>query len=240
MRRALSGRRIVPGGERVFQRIYTRLGCEGRPPRFVVEFHPYADLTHTIRLREDTAHVRLSDVLRDAPRTVVEAAAAILLARLYRRRAPKQLLETYREFSYAKSTRRLLLALRRHRALRVEHRPEGKHHDLGPMFDRLNRRYFRNELPMPRLGWSPQVWRTQLGCFDPALRQIVMNRQLDRKEVPEYVVAYVLYHEMLHLKHPIRFARCRRESHSREFRKEEQRFTHYDRAIQFLDSFPVS
>lgn len=235
-----SGRRIVPGGERVFQRIYTRLGCEGRPPNFVVEYHPYASLTHTIRLREDTAHVRLSDALREAPGPVVEAAAAILLARLYRRRPPKQLIKTYREFSYAKSTRRLLLLLRQRRVRRVEHRPEGKHHDLGLMFERLNLRYFRNELPLPRLGWSARVWRTQLGCFDPALRQIVMNRQLDRKEVPEYVVAYVLYHEMLHLKHPIRFVRCRRESHSREFRKEERRFTHYDHAIRFLDRFPAS
>jgi predicted metal-dependent hydrolase len=240
VKRSHPGRRIVPGGERVFQRIYARLGCEGRPPHFVVEYHPYADLTHTIRLREDTAHVRLSDALRGAPRAVVEAAAAILLARLYRRRTPKPLLERYREFSYAKSTRRLLLFLRQRRARRMEHRPEGKHHNLGPMFERLNRRYFRNELPLPRLGWSARVWRTQLGCFDPALRQIVMNRQLDSKEVPEYVVAYVLYHEMLHLKHPILFARCRRESHSREFRKEERRFKQYNRAIRFLDSFPAS
>ena len=61
---ARNRRRAVPGGEQIFQRIYTRLGCEGRPPHFVVEYHPYADLTHTIRLREDTAHVRLSDVHR--------------------------------------------------------------------------------------------------------------------------------------------------------------------------------
>ena len=104
MRRAASGRRIrtrtVPGGERLFQRIYTRLGCEGRPPHFIVEYHPYADLTHTIRLREDTAHVRLSDALGRAPRAVVEAAAAILLGRLYRRRPPIELVETYRQFSY--------------------------------------------------------------------------------------------------------------------------------------------
>ena len=79
----------VPGGERIFQRIYTRLGCEGRPPHFVVEFHPYTDLTHTIRLREDTAYVRLSDALDDAPHPVVEATAAILLGRLYRREPPR-------------------------------------------------------------------------------------------------------------------------------------------------------
>ena len=103
MKKPRRPKRLVPGGERIFHRIYTRLGCQGRPPRFIVEFHPYTDLTHTIRLREDTAHVRLSDVLRDAPRTVVEAAAAILLGRLYRRQPPRELLDTYREFSYAGS-----------------------------------------------------------------------------------------------------------------------------------------
>jgi len=237
MARAQRGR-LVPGGERLFQRIYTRLGCQGRPPHFVVEYHPYTDLTHTIRLREDTARVRLSDVLRDAPRTVLEAAASILLGRLYRRRPPTDLLQTYRDFSYAPATRRKLLLLRQRRARRAAHQPAGAHHDLSPLFDRLNKRYFRSLLPQPRMGWSTRTWRTQLGCFDPALQQIVINRQLDRSRVPEYVVAYVLYHEMLHLKHPMRFARCRRESHSPKFRKEEKRFADYERAMKFLDRFP--
>jgi hypothetical protein len=226
--------RAVPGGARVFQRIYTRLSCAGRPPQFVVEYHPYADLTHTIRLREDTAYVRLSDALRLASREVLEATAAILLARLYRRRAPKELIEIYRQFSYARSTRRRLLALRQRRARRVENRPRGVYYDLAPMFVRLNRRYFRERLKQPRLGWSRRAWRTQLGCFDPALNQIVINRILDRQNVPEYAVAYVLYHEMLHLKHPMKFAQCRRESHSPQFRKEEKKFADFARAMRFL------
>jgi hypothetical protein len=237
--RKVKGRLAVPGGERLFRRIYTRLGCEGRPPSFIVEYHPYADLTHTIRLREDTAHVRLSDVLGQAPRTVLEAAAAILLGRLYRRRPPEELVETYRRFSYAQSTRRRLLLMRQTRARKMEHRPAGAHHDMGPLFDQLNETYFQSSLPRPRLGWSTRVWRTQLGCFDPALNQIVLNRQLDHEKVPEYVVAYVLYHEMLHLKHPMRFARCRRESHSARFRSEEKSFTDYARAMRFLARFPA-
>jgi len=231
--------RQVPGGERIFQRIFTRIGCQGRPPHFVVEYHPYADLTHTIRLREDTAYVRVSDLLRRAPRQIFEAAAGILLGRLYRRQPPAEFLDAYREYSYARSTRRQLLLLRQRRARRVEHRPAGKHHDLGPMFDRLNGRYFENALVKPRLGWSDRNWRTQLGCFDPALEQIVINRQLDAKDVPQYVVAYVLYHEMLHLKHPIRFAACRRESHSPKFRAEERKFADYRRAMRFLKAFPA-
>ena len=231
--------RAVPGGERIFQRLYTRLGCHGRPPNFVVEYHPYTDLTHTIRLREEIAYVRLSDVMRDAPVVIVEAAAAILLGRLYRRKAPDELIEAYKQFSYAQPTRSRLLRLRQERAHRHEHRPAGTHHDLAPLFQSLNAEYFEGQLEQPRLGWSKRVWRTQLGCFDPALRQILINRQLDHPGVPECVVAYVLYHEMLHVKHPMRFARCRRESHSPEFRREEKHFADYDHAMKFLKRFPA-
>jgi hypothetical protein len=228
----------VPGGAQIFQRLYTRLGCDGRPPQFIVEFHPYTDLTHTIRLREETAYVRLSDALRKAPPTILEATAAILLSKLYRRRPPGGLVEAYREFLHARETRRRLLAQRRKRARRSEHRPAGAHHDLAPLFAALNAQYFDGALAQPQLGWSKHAWSTQLGCFDPALGQILINRQLDHPGVPECVVACVLYHEMLHMKHPIRLVRCRRESHSAEFRREEKRFAEYDRAMKFLKRFP--
>jgi SprT-like family len=229
---------LVPGGAQIFQRLYTRLGLDGRPPQFVVEFHPYTDLTHTIRLREETAYVRLSDVMRSAPQAVLEATAAILLGKLYRRRAPAGLIETYRQFSYARATRQRLLRLRRQRARRSEHRPAGAHHDLASLFAALNAQYFGGTLDQPRLGWSKRVWRAQLGCFDPALQQILINRQLDQPGVPECVVAYVLYHEMLHVKHPMKFARCRRESHGPEFRREEKKYAEYGAAIRFLDRMP--
>ena len=61
----------------------------------------------------------------------------------------------------------------------------------------------------PRLGWSARPWRSQFGCFDPSLNQIVMNRRLDRPDVPSYAVEFILYHEMLHVKHPVARRRVR-------------------------------
>ncbi len=226
--------RVVPGGARLFHRMYTRLGCQGRPPHFVVEFYPYANLVNTIRLREDAAHVRLSDLLRRAPLAVLEAAAAILLARLYRRRPPRELLEAYRRFSLAGGTRRRVLRARRTRGQRLKNGPRGKSHHLTRAFGRLNRGYFSGRLHRPRLGWSSRAWRTQLGCFDPGLDQIVINSRLDRANVPTFVVEYVLFHEMLHVKHPMRAASCGLQSHSAEFRREEKRFAGYERARRFL------
>jgi len=214
--------------------MYTRLGCRGRPPHFVVEFYPYANVAHTIRLRGKAAYVRLSDLLRAAPLAVLEAAAAILLARLYRRRAPHKQLATYRSFLLARSTRRRVLQLRRTRGQRLKSMPRGTFHDLARIFARLNRRYFSGRLRRPQLGWSSRAWRTQLGCFDPGLNQIVIDSRLDRTNVPTFVVEYVLFHEMLHVKHPMRAASCGLQSHSADFRREEKRFASYERARRFL------
>ncbi len=224
-----------PGADRIFHRIFTRLGCQGRPPQFVVELYPYANLAHTMRLRQETAHVRLSDILRDAPVPVIEAAAAILLAQMYRRRLPSGLRDLYRQFALAHSTRRHIARVRRKRARRIAHNPCGTAHDLEPMFAALNVEYFKGNLRRPRLGWSTRPWRSQYGCFDPSLDQIVMNNRLDRADVPSYAVELILYHEMLHVKHPLRAAACGLQAHSPEFRSEEKRFKHYNRARKFLE-----
>jgi hypothetical protein len=226
---------ILVGGDRIFQRIFTRLGCQGRPPHFHVELYPYANLAHTLRLRDDVARARLSDILRDAPVPVIEAAAAILLGQMYRRRVPGDLRILYREFALAHSTRRHIARVRRKRARRIKHNPSGSAHDLAPMFAALNAEYFGGRLRQPRLGWSSRVWRSQFGCFDPSLKQIVMNKRLDRADVPSYAVEFILYHEMLHVKHPLRAAACGLQAHSPEFRAEEKRFAHYARARKFLE-----
>lgn len=228
---------VLPGGDRIFQRIFTRLGCQGRPPAFLVELYPYANLAHTMRLRDNVARVRLSDILREAPVPVIEAAAAILLAQMYRRRVPAELRDVYRQFALAHSTRRHIARVRRTRARRIEHRPAGAAHDLGPMFDVLNVEYFGGCLPRPRLGWSKRAWTSQFGCFDASLNQIVMNRRLDSPDVPVYAVELILYHEMLHVKHPLRAAACGLQAHSPEFRAEEKRFREYARARKFLEHF---
>ncbi len=233
----ISPKRGVPfaRGARLFQRMYTRLGCQGRPPRFAVEFFPYANLTHTIRLVEDTAYVRLSDVFRAAPLGVLEATAAILLARVYRQRAPQRFFQAYREFSLARTTRRRLMRVRRQRlGARRSGQPRGAHYDLGALFENLNRQYFGEKLRQPRMGWSARPWRTQLGCFDPALDQIILSSRLDREAVPPYAVEYVLFHEMLHVKHPLRRASCGLQAHSPEFRAQEKRFAHYESARRYL------
>jgi len=226
---------LIPGGAPLFQRMFTRLGCEGRPPRFRVELYPYSSLVLTIRRREDVVYVRFSDLLRRAPLAVLEGAAALLLARVYRRKPSKELTEPYLDYARSDRTRSRMNRMRSGRVRLAATNPRGDHFDLNRIFDDLNRNYFSGQLRRPHIGWSARSWRRQFGCYDPGPNQILLNRRMDRPGVPACTVEYVLFHEMLHVKHPTRRSGCSMVSHSREFREEEKRFPEFERARRILD-----
>ena len=235
MKPASTNKNFLPGGAALFQRMFTRLGCDGRPPRFRVEFYPYSSLTLTIRRREEVVFVRFSDLLRHAPLSVLEAAAVLLLARIYRRCPPASLVEPYLEYARSGRTRSRMNRMRLHR-VRLRHTgAQGRHFDLEKLFDELNTKYFAGELQKPHIGWSLRSWRRQFGCYDPGPNQILLNLRLDRPRVSQCAVEYVLFHEMLHVKHPTRRSGCTLVSHSREFREEEKRFAEFTRARRILD-----
>src|SRR6266566_4270965 len=124
---------FVPGGAALFQRMFTRLGCDGRPPRFRVEFYPYSSLVLTIRRREEAVYVRLSDLLQRAPLPVIEGAAALLLSRVYRRRASHELTAPYLEYAKCNRTRARIHRIRRHRVRPGAAGPHGRHFDLAQL-----------------------------------------------------------------------------------------------------------
>ena len=227
--------------------MFARLGIRGRAPHFEVAFYPYASLSHTIRLREEFAHARLSDLMRGAPLDALEAAAAILLSKVYRLHPPPDLAQRYRRFANGARLNRRLQRARRRRGRRRHTGALGAAHDLSLIFRRLNAEYFAARLPYVDVGWSTAPWRRQLGVFDPGMRHIVINRRLDRPAVPECVVAYVVFHEMLHLERAVpvalrtpsgalahRDSRCRLGLHTPEFRRAERRFREFGQARRYL------
>src|SRR5258708_34525084 len=107
--------RLLPGGSALFQRMFPRLGCEARPPRFHVEFYPYTNLVLTIRRREEIVYVRFSDLMRQCSLSVMEGAAALLLSRIYRRRPPNSLVHPYLNYTRSQRTRQRIQRMRRSR-----------------------------------------------------------------------------------------------------------------------------
>ncbi|HEY0713816.1 MAG TPA: hypothetical protein VGF45_14145, partial [Polyangia bacterium] len=88
------------------------------------------------------------------------------------------------------------------RQRRVVLRPEGRVHDLQALFERLNREYFGGEL-QARITWGTAPRRTQarrsikMGSFAVEDRLIRIHPVLDDSAVPEYFVAWIVFHEML-------------------------------------------
>jgi predicted metal-dependent hydrolase len=73
-----------------------------------------------------------------------------------------------------------------------------------------------------------------LGWYDQELDEIVISRLLDEHQVPGYAIGYVLYHEMLHLRHPMQIVNGRCHYHTPAFRQDEMKFDRYEDALKAL------
>ena len=112
----------------------------------------------------------------------------------------------------------------------------GSVYDLQAFFSRINRKYFSSSLGQPRLVWSARRSHKRLGYYHPDTDTITINRALDNRDVPDYVVAFVLFHEMLHKHLGLISKNGRRYAHTRQFKLEEKRFEQYREAEDFIKS----
>ena len=220
----------------IFQKAFRALRPRTPAPEIEVKFRPYADINNFIRVRDGRLVVGLSDMLEGAPRSVVEAIAFILIAKLYRKPIPKRYQLRYRQFLNRRSVRRQAHAVRRARGRKWLDLPQGNHFHLEEIFDELNQRFFGGQLERPRLSWSRAAARALLGHYDPVHNAIIVSRLFDHPEVPRFVVEYLLFHEMLHIKHPVVHRRSRRCFHPAEFRAEEKQFPQYREAKRLLNA----
>jgi hypothetical protein len=218
----------------LFLSVFRRLKPRTAPPAFDLQFRPFADVNHTVRVEDGRVVARLSDLLTGAPAAVLESLAFILLCKLYRRPVPARYNERYRRFLNRKDVRRQAELMRQARGRKQLAPPQGAVYNLEEIFQEINSRYFHGLLGMPLLGWSRSRSRTMLGHFDPAHNTITMSRLFDSESAPRYVLEYLMYHEMLHLKYPVEHGPGRRRVHPLDFQQEEKRFPRYEEARRAL------
>ena len=218
----------------VFRRVFFRLRIKSPVVSIGARFHPFAGLRSTISVRNGAVKARVSDLLAEASPLVLEALAEILLARVFHRRPSREARECYLAYTFRPAMRTRIDAARRERGSKRLLPPRGHHHDLEEIFHELNRRFFHGQIPPSRLGWSHQYSRRILGHYDSGHGTIIISRKLDSPSVPRYLVEYVVYHEMLHIRIPVERRGQRRVVHSREFREAEKKFPQYELACRQL------
>jgi hypothetical protein len=225
--------------EAVFDQALRALVKKEPRPKVEARFYPYAGLSSTIRLRQGRVFARVSDILRGSPREVLFALACILVAKLYRLKASKVHERVYREHTLDPPILDASQSARRRRGYKITTSSQGKAYDLAEMFSDLNTRYFGGKLDRPLLSWSQRPTRRVLGHHDHVHRAIIISSTLDNAAIPCFVVEYVLYHEMLHVRHPARLVSGRTIYHGRAFREDERLFERFDEALKWLEKIAV-
>lgn len=225
---------VTPDFLSIFQEEYRALRPRAPMPPFVVRFRRFTSLNTTIRLREGRILVSLSDLLEGAPESVIHAIAHILLAKLYRKPVDAAQNLRFKRFASSASVARQTELIRHARGSKRYFGPQGRFYNLEEVFDALNMRFFGGLLGRPELTWSESAAKRSLGHYDAAHNTIVVSRVFDRPSSPRYAIEYLLYHEMLHLKHPVRMRGVRRCVHSQEFKAEERLFPQLEEAMAFI------
>ena len=225
---------VPPDFAPIFQEEYRALRPRAPMPPITVRFRRFTSLNTTIRLREGEIHVSLSDLLEGAPESVIHAIAHNLIAKLYKKPIEPAQNARYKRFASSAAVTRQTELIRHARGSKRFFGPEGRFYNLDEVFETLNVRFFSGLLGRPNLTWSEHHAKRSLGHYDAAHNTIVVSRVFDRPSSPRYAIEYLLYHEMLHLKHPVKMRGLRRCVHSAAFKAEEAQFPQLAEAMAFI------
>ena len=223
-----------PALRSIFEEEYRLLRPRAPMPALEIKFRRFTSLNTTIRLRDARLIVCLSDLLEHAPESVHHAIAHILLAKLYRKPLSEHQSDRYRRYTQSEAVSKQAERIRQTRGRKRISTSQGRHYNLEEVFEAVNHRFFHGLLGRPTLTWSAHVARRMLGHYDSDHNTIVVSRIFDRPNTPRYAIEYLLYHEMLHLKHPVKVRAGRRCVHSRAFQAEERLFPELDQAREYL------
>ncbi len=194
----------------------------------------YSSHLYRIRTEKDSLSITLHEGFSGAPQSVLrDLVCAVLLNDKNAYRESVRAYSASEEFFDVLTSLELTIA-------GAESITRGHHHDLAQAFERVNATYFAGQLSPPRLAWSNTFTSVKLGHYDFLRDTVMLSLTLDTPHVPEYVVDFVMYHELLHKQLGVNVVNGRRYAHTPEFRAAEQRFAQYTEARALLERLTAS
>lgn len=118
---------------------------------------------------------------------------------------------------------------------------QGTVYDLREIYDEINDEYFDRKLDL-YITWfgkhnQKNRSRVTFGLYHDPLRLIKIHRLLDSRTFPDYVVNYVVFHEMVHHVCPSYVdEKGIHRIHSKEFKEMEASYHDYDKALKWIKS----
>ncbi len=213
-------------------RRFLRLWPSGRQPE--VNLYNGATIYRTRRKSDGRLRITLSEGFSGAPLEVLKALKAVI----EKKASPieRQRLQDWVEGEAFQATLRTLQNI----AMEGNHAARGLVYNLEELFDELNAHYFDGALARPHLVWSQRAAQRTFGHYKPATDTITLSRRLDDSSVPRDVVAFVLYHEMLHKAMGVKKSKGRHYVHTPDFRRRERAFERYEEAQAALHTLALA
>lgn len=207
--------------------------CRKRAPAAQQGIRLYASFAHSAslyraRVEGDGIHLTASEAFIHAPDETLEALGCVAIVGKI---SPH--IDTLNRYVDSDEFGEALLALEMI-GMPAMNTARGRTYDLNQVFDRVNAAYFEGKLPRPRLTWNRTLTYRKLGHYQPATDTVLISISLDQPEIPDYVIDYVMYHELLHKRLGAQVINGRRYVHTPAFRQEERKFARYEEAEAFL------
>ena len=198
---------VTPDVVPIFQEEYRALRPRAPMPPIHVRFRRFTSLNTTIRLREGKIFVKpLRPARRRAGASSTPSRTSFSPSSIASPSAPRTTSATSASPPAPPSRTRPNSSAQRAAASATPD-PKAATTISKKSSTRLNTRFFGGLLGRPELTWSEHNAKRSLGHYDAAHNTIVVSRVFDRPSSPRYAIEYLLYHEMLHLKHPVKIAR---------------------------------
>jgi hypothetical protein len=183
----------------------------------------------SVKWEPDCTKVSLHRIFLQAPKNVMEALAC------YLRREDKIIAPSVKAFIEA-NLQKLDYS---HLLDRKKLCSQGSVYNLQKIYNGLNEEYFQGKLNLLITWFGKPMQRNRsrvtFGLYYDPLRLIKINRLLDHPSFPDYLISYVIYHEMLHHVCPAYFDdKGQHHIHSKEFKEKEVKFRYYDLAQNWI------
>ncbi len=200
------------------------------------KYYKFSSLKAILRRNGAALKLKASEGFAAGGREVLVGLCLDLIARLFKQKPPENAYtKAYWEFRSQQGASELNKTLKRSHGRTRKLEAKGNRYDLNDLVLKLTREHpLLQELPVPPIGWNQKGGASILGFYDEATHEILISKELDKKDVPFYVLEYVVFHELLHAKHPSKHNASRRTIHGSAFRKDEERYPFYKEATAWL------
>jgi hypothetical protein len=194
-------------------------------PKVIVTLTDNRSTMISFKERRGVLYVRLHAIFADADTDLLASVSSFVRGRASKRQA--RMIDEWIE-----ANRHLI---KRPREDDPPLLPLGECHDLQAIFDELNTAYFDEKI-VARITWTRALKNQKrttirMGSYCDEQKLIRIHPALDQSFVPEYFVASVVFHEMLHEVHGAEKSESgRRCVHPPAFLADERKFEHFEKA----------